>query len=76
MGMGIGTNLIRFAADESREKALEMAQGLRSSLESLAEVGSTDERAHAVALLESINRAIRDIQKGTFVHLARVFERY
>ena len=62
--MNIRINLIHFAESEGEEIALEMAQSLQSSLESLAEVGSTDEHAHAVALLKSINDAIRDIQKG------------
>ena len=59
--MSISTNLIHFAEHEGEELALKMAHGLRSSLESLAEVGSTDERTHAVALLRSINGAINNI---------------
>ena len=69
--MSISTNLIHFATCEGEGLALEMAQGLQSSLESLAEVGSVDEHAHAVALLESVNSAIRDIQKRILVQIAR-----
>lgn len=67
MYVGIHTELIEFRKDEGRSNFYERSQRLQDALEQLSEMGTVEERAHVVPLLEAVNRAILEVarEKGT-----------
>lgn len=57
----IKSSLTELAEDEGKQHALDTAQDLQQSLETLMECGSTTEQALALQLLASVNSAIGEL---------------
>lgn len=57
----IHSAIVQFAADEGTVSALEVAERIQSSLETLLEIGSPMERQHAALLLREVNDGINTV---------------
>ncbi len=59
--MGIVTEFTQFAIDEGPVRAIDALEDIHSSLETLAEIGSKEERQHLAPLFDAISTAIAAI---------------
>jgi hypothetical protein len=64
-------NLIHLAVDEGKTEALQQAQNIQQSLETICECGSLNEVKAASFLLANVNQAIKDILSGELVEVAK-----
>lgn len=71
--MSLTTELIRFAADEGVQSAIDKAQDWQSALEEMIEVAAPNQKAHALALLSDVNFSINEILKTNAVAIATHF---